>query len=280
MCTQLIRQDRRLVLGLLLLLICALPIVVSAQYQGSPVTRDRLVQTLKSRQFQTADIIQVIREHGVDFRLTPAIEAELVAAGARPGVIDAVRRNYRGGMTGGRSGPTRGGESYSSLIEDAIEAYDVRRNYKEANDLLLRATNLQPRNPRAFQLLGYLNLYGFKNFNEAERYWKQSLSLGGAAVLRVIHDHDGVFSRTCQGSLYISRSIVRFEGDTNEHTFETTDSNIKKIEVNNRFVRLFQLKGGSFKLVLEREDGRSNYNFAPLSGKSDESKMIIRLIGK
>ncbi len=270
----------RSALVVFLFLMCVFPIAVSAQYQGSPVTRERLVRTLKSRQFQTNDIIQVIREHGVDFRLTPAIEAELAAAGARPGVIDAVRRNYRGGMTGGRSGPTRGSESYNSLIESAIEAYDVRRNNKQANDLLIRATTIQPRNPRAYQLLGFLNLYGFKNFNEAERYWKESVNLGGAAVLRVIHDHDGVFSRTCQGSLYISRSIVRFEGDTNEHTFETSDSNIRKVEVNNRFVRLFQLKGGSFKLVLEREDGRSNYNFAPLSGKSDESKMIIRLIGK
>lgn len=64
-----------------------------------------------------------------------------------------------------------------------------------------------------------------------------------------------------------------------EHTFETTDQNVKSIDVNNKWRRLFQFKQGSFKIVLKREE-KSNYSFAPLTGKTDESKMIIRLIGK
>lgn len=265
------------------LILCA-AIAAPAQYKGEPVKRDRLINTLRSKQFQTRDIIQVINENGVDFRLDAATQNQLVAAGARPPVLDAVRRNYRGdnrsasSMRSGKTGPS-GGDSYNALLDDAVAAYDQQRNQRKANDLLQRAVNLQPSNPRAFQLLGFLNLYGAKNFNEAERYWKKSISLGGAAVLRVTHDHDGSFLTTCEGSLYIGRNVVRFESDNNVHTFETSDANIKKIEVNNPLRRLFQLRGGSFKMVLNRDD-RANWNFAPLSGKTDESKMIIRLIGK
>lgn len=271
-------NNLRLVATAFLFLVIVGSATLFAQYQGEPVKRDRLIQTLKSKRFQTRDIVQIINENGVDFRMTPATESELVAAGARPPVIDAARRNYRGNMRGGGSG-SGGSGSYNSLMEQAIDAYDVRKNQKGANDILQRAIAMQPRNPRAYQLLGFLNLYGSRNIKEAERYWKQSIDLGGAAVLRVIHDHDGGFLTTCQGSLYIARNVVRFEGDNNQHTFETTDSNIKKVEVNNAWKRLFQLKGGSFKLVLNRED-KSNWNFSPLSGKTEESQMIIRLIGK
>ncbi len=269
-------------LFLLLFLILCGAIAVPAQYKGDPVKRDRLINTLRSKQFQTRDIIQVINENGVDFRLDAATQKQLVAAGARPPVLDAVRRNYRGdnrSASSVRGGRATGGDSYNALLDDAVAAYDQQRNQRKANELLQRAVNLQPNNPRAYQLLGFLNLYGAKNFNEAERYWKKSISLGGAAVLRVTHDHDGSFLTTCEGSLYISRNIVRFESDDNVHTFETTDANIKKIEVNSTLRRLFQLRGGSFKMVLGRDD-RANWNFAPLSGKTDESKMIIRLIGK
>lgn len=271
------------VFGLLLL---TAPIAVFAQYQGSPVQRDRLINVLRSKRFQVRDIVQIITESGVDFHLTPATQNELVAAGARPAVIDAVRKHYRGDAkpapkppAGGGTTPPKGND-YNALVNEAIAAYDVLKDKQEALALLERAVALQPSNPRAYQLLGFMSLYGNKNFDEAEKHWKKSIGLGGNAVLRVIHDHDGTFVTNCDGSLYISSNVLRFESDNNTHTFETTDQNIKKIEVNSRWRRLFQARSGSFKVLLNREDGETNYNFAPLSGKTDESKMIIRLIGK
>ena len=65
--------------------------VVFGQYSGEPVQKDRLIQVLRSKSFQTSDIIKIIAESGVDFKLTPMLESELVAAGARSPVIDAVR---------------------------------------------------------------------------------------------------------------------------------------------------------------------------------------------
>jgi hypothetical protein len=266
------------------------PIAASAQYKGKPVQRDRLIQVLRSKEFQSRDIVQIINESGVDFKLTPATENQLVDAGARPLVLDAVRRNYRTdskpasnvgkGRAGTGSAPSSGND-YNLLVNDAVDAFDVKKNEQEAMSLLQQAVAMQPDNPRAYQLLGFVSLYGdHHDFEAAERYWKTSIRLGGNAVLRVIHDHDGSFITTCQGSLYISKNIVRFESDNNVHTFETTDQNIKKIEVNNKWRRLVQLKGGSFKILLNKEDGETKYNFAPISGKADDSKMIIRLIGK
>ena len=267
-----------------LLLIIAAPHETEAQYQGVAVSRDRLVQTLRSKKFPTRDIVQVIRESGVDFKLTPATRNQLVSAGARPEVLMAVEKNYRGGGSAknrpARKGTAGRGESYETLLDMAIEAFDVQKDSKMADSYLQRAAKLQPNNPRAYQLLGFLNLYGSKKFDAAEEYWKRSISLGGNAILRVTHDHDGSFFTSCKGSLYISKNLLRYESDNNIHTFETRDSNIKSIEVNSRWRRVFQAKSGSFRVVLKKEDETERYNFAPYSGKTDESKMIIRLIGK
>ena len=86
------RWDLVLLCGFIL----AIAGVAQAQYKGEPVKKDRLINVLRSRQFQTRDIVQVINESGVEFRMSPAIESELIGAGARPAVLDAVRRNFRG----------------------------------------------------------------------------------------------------------------------------------------------------------------------------------------
>ncbi|MEQ1762876.1 MAG: hypothetical protein ABL984_07020 [Pyrinomonadaceae bacterium] len=262
-----------------ILAVCSVAVI--GQYKGDPVKKERLINVLRSKQFQTRDIVQIITESGVDFRLNAAGENELVAAGARPAVLDAVRRHFRGQNRSAATarGGTSGGEAYNSLINQAVEAYDLRKDMRASKASLQSATVLQPNNPRAFQLLGFMSLYGEKDFDQAEANWKKAISLGGAAVLRLTHDHDGSFLKTCQGSLYIARNIVRFESDNNEHTFETTDANIKSIDVNNKWRRMFQLKQGSFKISLKREE-KSSYSFAPLTGKTNESKMIISLIGK
>ena len=280
-------------------LLLIIPSVAFGQYKGDAVKKERLVQVLLSKRFQSRDIVQIIKENGVDFQLTPAVENELVNAGARPLVLEAVRGNYRSinpttskpeiaKNNDGKAAPKKSNNanqptvSYNSLLERAIDFYDNKKNQQAANDSLQAAIKLQPKNPRAYQFLGFINLYGTKNFDEAERYWKTAINLGGSAVLRVTHDHNGVFTNTCSGSLYIAKDIVRYESDNNVHTFETTDKNIKSIKVNSSFKRLFQLKRGSFKIVLNNEDDKDGkkFNFAPVSGDTDVSKMIIRLIGK
>lgn len=275
-----------------------IPGIVFAQYQGSAVQKERLVQTLRLKQFQASDIVNVIRENGVDFKLTTTIESELIAAGARPSVLEAVRKNYRvpfinkpttikntvavKPVTKPPPDNNQPKDKYNLLLSQATDFYDNKKDRQGARDVLQEAVKLQPANPRAYQLLGFLNLYGFKNFEEAEKYWKLAIGYGGSAVLRVIHDHGGVFLTSCEGSLYISKNKVRYESDDNIHTLETSEADIKEIKVNSIFKRMVQLKAGSFKIVLykDSDEAETNFSFAPLSGNTKESKMIIRLISK
>lgn len=352
-----------------------LPLIINAQnYTGSPVTKPRLVAVLRSKSLQTRDIVKIVTESGTDFQLTPDIEAELVTAGARPQVIEAVRANYRAPVAVQKpvSNPVgtkpsantkiaagaplskeavmtllqngvadarvqqnvkqrginfqmnakiaqeikaEGGsdalvgvmfteyrapnsaegndssiinasskvapKSYDALVDQAVDLYDNQKNKREAVETLQKAVALDGNNPRAYQLLGFMNLYGMQNLADAEKYMNESLTRGGSAVFRVMHDHNGTFTDTCNGSLYIAKDTVRFESDDNKHTFDTPDSNIKSVKMNSSLVRLFQIKPGSYKIVLKSGENKGlNFNFAPNTGSTEESKLVIRLIGK
>ena len=63
--------------------------------KGAPVKKELLLKVLRSKQLQTEDIVTVIRTNGVDFGLTDQIRRDLIAAGARPQVINAVSANQR-----------------------------------------------------------------------------------------------------------------------------------------------------------------------------------------
>ncbi|HTH52226.1 MAG TPA: hypothetical protein VL501_09850 [Pyrinomonadaceae bacterium] len=77
------------------LLVAAAATFAVAQYKGAPATKDGLVKALRSHQFQTREFVNLIQNNGVDFQVTPDVEQELVAAGARPQMIAAAKANYR-----------------------------------------------------------------------------------------------------------------------------------------------------------------------------------------
>ncbi len=61
----------------------------------TPYDKDRLLQVVKLNAISTQEVIQNIEQRGVAFQTTPAIEGEFRQAGARPELIEALRRNYR-----------------------------------------------------------------------------------------------------------------------------------------------------------------------------------------
>lgn len=343
---------------LILSLVClSAPVNLLAQQAASaPVKKDKLVSVLRSKQYQAREIAKIINEQGVDFQLTPDVQAELTGAGARPEVLAAVRGNYRAPFKatvankstaatnpldsdqiiallkkGGDAQVRRkvqsngvnfrttpqvlndieraGGSkmllklisisfvnsgnvvavnnagktsSYDNLMDKALDLYSNRHDKQGALDVLRQAVNLDFNNARAFQLLGSIELYGFGNFVEAENDMRKAIDKGGSAVFRVFHDHNGTFTSGCEGSLYIAADTVRYEADDNKHTFQTLDADIKTVKTNGSFHRMLQTKNGSFKIVLRNksDDDDKKFSFAPLTNKIDESKMIIRLIGK
>jgi hypothetical protein len=274
------------------LLILIFAVYVPAQYKGAPVKKNRLIQAIRSRQLQTRDIVTIITTNGVDFRLTPEIRKSLVAAGARPEVIKAVSINSRfSPLNDGSVAKVRKSSSktvvnrrsikpfsdYDDLLEQAIDSYKDRGNAKSAVQFLETAAKVNPKNPAAYQMLGFVYLYGMNNFAQAEKFMKESVTNGGSAVFRVFHDDNGKFTGRCTGSLFISEDVMRFESDDNRHTFETSTANIDKIKLDTESTRVWK-KHSVFKIFLKIGKDKAKFRFAPLTGEEQESEMVGRFI--
>jgi hypothetical protein len=260
---------------------------------GAPLSKDAIVALLQNG-ISDAQVQQNVKNRGVNFKMNPSATQEIRSAGGSSSLVNLINIAFVGSDDNNNfssNSASSGGSDYDDYISQAIETYnnDVVANAGvgssgrlRAIQTLQKASQLNPNNPSAFQQLGFMTLYGTSNgFSAAEGFMRKAIDLGGAAVLRVYHDHDGIFKETCTGSLYIARDAVRFESDNNVHTFETLDANIQKVSMNNSFKQLFQTKVGSFKIVLKSEDKNgTKFSFAPLTNDAQESKMVIRLIGK
>lgn len=262
-----------------------------AQYKGSPVKKDRLIQALRTRQLQTRDIVTIINRNGVDFELTPAVRRSLIAAGARPEVIKAISNNPRLASKNNNSVVAKAGKNnrirrknpvppaadYDDLLEQAIHSYKDQKNPKAAVRILENAARLNPASPAAYQMLGFIYLYELKNLVQAEKSMRESFINGGSAVFRVFHDDNGKFTGRCTGSLYVSQDSMRFESDDNVHTFETSIVNIEKIKLDTESTRTWK-KHSIFKIFLKIGKAEAKFRFAPLTGEQEESKMVERFI--
>ena len=261
---------------------------VFAQYKGAAVKKDRLIRALRAKLLQTGDILTIINRNGVDFLLTAETKKTLVAVGARPEIITAVANNLR--VSAGSSVTTaKVGKSnkvrknnfapsaYDELLVEALYSYKDQRNPKSAVKILNAAAKTKPENPTAYQMMGYVYLYGLNDFAQAERSMRESFKNGGSAVFRVFHDDNGKFSKRCTGSLYISQNTMRFESDDNVHTFETSTVNIEKIKLDTESRRDWK-KHSVFKVILKFGKEEAKFRFSPLSGTREEAEMVERFI--
>ena len=350
---------------------------------GNATSKEKLIDLLKSRMYSAPNIAEVIKKLGVKFQLTPEIERELVSAGARPLVIEAVRNNYRSQRTAPRQNvastqrtaknntgtktatktktnnntsgdplskdviiallgkgtkeadvrmdvETRGvdfivtpqvtneirraggSQSLINLISksyigedglgDDLSAYDEdngkyeqyqnlmqqafylnsNRDAAGAARILQQAVQLSPNEPPAYQMLGYIALYAYGNFYEAERNMQKAIDLGGNAVFTVYHDHDGAFNSFCYGSLFISKDRVIFESSVSGQTFEAQKSDIRQVPIYNPFRRMNGVVNGPFRVIF-KDGGFQNgtlFSFAPSTNNVLESQLVVRLIGK
>jgi tetratricopeptide (TPR) repeat protein len=261
-----------------------------AQYKGSPVKKDRLIQALRTRQLQTRDIVTIINRNGVDFEMTPAVRKSLIAAGARPEVIKAASSNPRvpaknnAATTTAKAGKNNqvrrkspAPQSYDDLLEQAIYFYKDQKNPRGAVRILENAVKLNPASPAAYQMMGFIYLYELNNLALAEKSMRESFINGGSAVFRVFHDDNGKFTGRCTGSLYISQDNLRFESDENVHTFETSIVNIEKIKLDTETTRTWK-KRSIFKIFLKIGKEEAKFRFAPITGQPEESRMAERFI--
>lgn len=270
------------------LLLFAVGVNTFAQYRGAPVKKENLIKALRSKQLQTRDIVAVITSNGVDFSLTSEIRKSLVAAGARPEIIRAIENNRRSAPNNGSIFASNDFKNtiieidppspdYDKLLEQAILTYKDYNNPKNAVHYLETAIKLKPKDSKAYQMMGFVNLYGLDNLTEAQKFMRESILNGGSAVFRVYHDHKSNSMGRCTGSLYVSPEKIRFESDNNVHTFEMLTANIEKIEVDHASSKN-RKNYPIFKVFLKLGNRKANFRFAPISGKEDESNMAAEFI--
>jgi tetratricopeptide (TPR) repeat protein len=258
---------------------------------GPPLSKSEVVTMLQAGT-PSARVEQFVEARGVSFQSNAQVAREVKAAGGNNALVGAIAAGY---VAAGRPRPVRPGTGrpapaaargpdYDDLTDQATAAYDAR-NAARATQLLTQAIQMDPAQPRAYQLLGFTQLYLQNNIAEAEKNMRKAIELGGSAAFRVFHDHaNGSFNQTCSGTLFVTRRNVTFKADDGRDTFEAEDSNVKEIKLNS-------LAGGAFGMLLGGKDlgafhikprqkinGRDNFNFAPLTKKKTESELIIALV--
>lgn len=241
-------------------------------FSGKPLDKDAIL-TLLENDVPDAQVRKNVQSRGVSFKPTSKDKTDIKNAGGSVALTNLIAASYVD-PNAGNSGSSGGDDDFidSTVTKDA-------RATQASIASLEQSVQKKPNQAIYYQQLGYMYLYGQKNFGLAERNMREAITRGGSAVFRVFHSHDSMMQESCEGSLYISQDTVRFESDNNIHTFETTDDNIKKVEMQGFWKSAFKTRKGTFKFKFVNEQTES-YVFAPLTNDEAESKMIIRLVGK
>jgi hypothetical protein len=257
---------------------------------GPPLSKGEIVTMLQAGT-PPARVEQFVERRGVSFQSNAQAAREIKAAGGTNSLVGAVAAGYvapgrprPAGPGTARPAPAAAkGPDYDDLTDQATAAYDAR-NAALATQLLTRAIALDAAQPRAYQLLGFTQLYLHNDIAAAENNMRKAIELGGSASFRVFHDHaNGSFKETCAGTLFVTKTDVTFKADDGRDTFEAEDANVKEIKVNNLAGGTFgMLLGGkdlgAFHIKVRRDRDTRNYNFAPLTRKKNESELIIALV--
>src|SRR5712692_10371692 len=82
-------------LGTLLMLSLTAGFETAQTQTRGPLRKDQLIEALRIGGLAASEYVQRIRDRGVDFELTAAIEKELRDAGASSEIIEAIRANHR-----------------------------------------------------------------------------------------------------------------------------------------------------------------------------------------
>jgi hypothetical protein len=259
---------------------------------GPPLSKSEVVTMLQAGT-TPARVEQFVEARGVSFQSSAATAREIKSAGGTNSLVGAIAAGYTApGRV--RTPPTSNGRGiavaaaprgpdYDDLTDQATAAFDAR-DAARATQLLSQAIRMDAAQPRAYQLLGFTQLYLQGNIFEAEKNMRKAMELGGSASFRVFHDHaNGSFNQTCSGTLFVTKRNVTYKADDGKDTFEAEDSSIKEIKVNNLAGGAFGvLLGGkdlgAFHIKVKRDKDSKNYNFAPLTKKKNESELIITLV--
>lgn len=79
----------------LVALLCIVLVSPCAGGTAQAIRKNRLIEALRENVLSTKRLVELINKNGVDFIMTPSDEEELRAVGARPELLESIRKNYR-----------------------------------------------------------------------------------------------------------------------------------------------------------------------------------------
>ncbi len=249
---------------------------------GPPLSEQEVLTMLQSGVGATR-VEQFVEGRGVSFAITPDASRKIMAAGGNNALLGAIMKHAPAETA---KAPNRNsvvppanvkrGPDYEDLTDQAISAMQAN-NVASATRVLNQAITLDASRPTAYQLLGFAELYGNQNMTAAEAAMRKALERNGSATFRVYHDHGDYFKTASQGTLFVTRAGVTYKADNGKDTFEAVKAKIKQAEMND-FVGV---QYNAFHLKIFQDEAKKKtrtFNFAPLTQKKEEAKLIISLI--
>jgi len=132
--------------------------------------------------------------------------------------------------------PAQSGQPYQATIAQA-EAALRQNNAAAALQLAQRAIQEDPTKPTAYDMVGYLQLYYYGDYDAARQNGSMAIQHGGFALFRVRHDtNDGSFSNATSGFLRVSSSGVTYSSAKGGDSFKLSLSSIEQADMNKAVV--------------------------------------------
>jgi len=249
------------------------------KFSGKPLDKAGIINLLENGMAE-AQIVKNIQTRGVNYYQSSKDQQDIRTAGGSQALVNLIGGSYAGGDSAPQNTGNAGNAAVAPVAEEEDDFGDLTAN--PTAESLQRVIDRKTDKPLPYQQLGIWYLYKAFNIIESEKYFREAISRGGSGVFVVAHDHgSGMFTTGCVGNLYIAKDTIRFESHDNIHTFETPITSVEKAKMNSSFASAFKAMKGSFSIKLRTgEKDSKNYNFAPASQNENESKMLLRLVGK
>lgn len=257
---------------------------VFAQYKGLPVKKEKLLRVLRFKQLSTNEIVAVIKKNGVDFKVTPNVEQELINVGARIEVIDAASVNYRSLAVAKQPAPTQietQADNYDDLYDQgyntlsrivtAANLDQAAQIARSAIDISNQAVKLDPTRPDAYKLICTAHIFT-QNFGEADRQCQLAVDRGGSLAFPVYHLAGTPHIET----LYVGKNWMSIE--SNQKLFQFVGSEISNLRNENDY-DLGAARVAVFSMQTYKDGKQDVWYYTPgNTGTTQEANMIMQLI--
>lgn len=140
----------------------------------SAIGKAKIFEALKSREIGQKEIAAIVKECGVDFRVTAETRRELIAAGASEAVVEAVESSYRGVKQAGESSEN-GAAAAKASYERGNKLFEEKK-YAEAILAYRESLREFPNIPGAHAGIGMSYLL-MKQWGEAEQNLQRAIEL-------------------------------------------------------------------------------------------------------